>query len=55
MLQDEDPYRLTLFYGYVDHGERHKSWGLLRYLAKQSVLLWAVVGDSNELLFTSEK
>lgn len=55
ILKDEMPYRMTLFYGYADRNERHKSWSLLRQLAASSALPWVILGDFNELLYMSEK
>lgn len=54
-LKDEEPYRMTLFYGYADRCKRYLSWDLLRRLASQSSLPWVLLGDFNELLAVNEK
>lgn len=48
-------WRYTGFYGCPEHGRLYESWSLIRYPAAKSSLLWCIIGDFNDLLFTDEK
>ncbi|XP_074346246.1 uncharacterized protein LOC141685021 [Apium graveolens] len=48
-------WRLTYFYGYPERSKRRNSWDLLRQLAGMSQLPWLIVGDFNDLLYSSNK
>lgn len=54
-LENIPPWRLTFFYGYPERKRRKESWNLLRLLASQSSLPWAIGGDFNNLLRENEK
>lgn len=54
-LTDTQCWRLTCFYGYPERARRKESWHLLRTLASQSTLPWAILGDFNDMLRASEK
>jgi hypothetical protein len=48
-------WKLSGFYGHPDATKRVEAWSLLRNLAQMQPEPWVVVGDFNEVLFTSEK
>lgn len=48
-------WRLTCYYGHSERTRRRDSWSLLRELANQSSLPWAVMGDFNDMLLANEK
>lgn len=54
-LKDTNPYRMTLFYSYVDRSERSKFFTQLRQLASQSSLPRVVLDDFKELLAESKE
>lgn len=54
-LFTNDAWRLTRFYGWSDHSQKHLSWELLRSLKSASPHPWLVVGDFNQILFDIEK
>lgn len=43
------------FYGHPMPDKRHTTWSLLKILATFEPLLWACIGDFNEILIPSEK
>lgn len=53
--EDGFVWRLTSIYGEPKHGEKEKTWKLLRILHGRSSLPWMCFGDFNEILFASEK
>lgn len=48
-------WRLSCFYGYPERTKRQDSWDLIRTLARRSSLPWCIVGDFNDMLFSSDK
>lgn len=54
-MENTEQWRLTCFYGCPERMRRRESWNLLRSLAIQSSLPWAVVGDFNGMLRVHEK
>lgn len=48
-------WRLTCFYGFLEREWRQQSWDFLQFLATKSQLPWCVVGDFNDLLYSSDK
>ncbi|CAM8923717.1 unnamed protein product [Rhodiola kirilowii] len=54
VLQEEDKFRLTLFYGDPVSSNRRWSWELLARLSMQSDLPWVVMGDFNEVVSLKE-
>lgn len=48
-------WRLSCFYGLPDRARRRESWNLLRALSKLSSLPWCILGDFNDLLYSSDK
>lgn len=49
------PWRLTGFYGEPNRSKRKKTWELLRNLARDSNLPWAVVRDMNNIVSHVDK
>lgn len=47
--ENQQPWRLTSFYGIADRARRRESWNMLRLLSAQSNLPWCVMGDFNDL------
>ncbi|KAK1366647.1 Endonuclease/exonuclease/phosphatase family protein [Heracleum sosnowskyi] len=54
-LENIAKWRLTCFHGCPERTRRRESWNLLRNLANQSPLPWAVMGDFNDMLRANEK
>lgn len=53
---DGGSWQFTGFYGHPEPRQRHHSWDLLRTLSHQHASpKWLVVGDCNEILFSSKK
>lgn len=50
-----EDWRLTGFYRVPDRNQRSVGWNLLKSLAGQSNLPWAVLGDFNDILHATEK
>lgn len=48
-------WRMSCFYGLPERARRRESWNLLRALSKLSHLLWYILGDFNDLLYSSDK
>lgn len=48
-------WRLFCFYGFPERDKQKESWDFLRTLAGQSSLPWCILGDFNNLLYTSDK
>jgi hypothetical protein len=48
-------WRLTGFYGQLEHHRRRESWALLKHLNSMDSLPWICLGDFNEILATTEK
>ncbi|XP_074342276.1 uncharacterized protein LOC141679766 [Apium graveolens] len=48
-------WRLTGVYGEPDRLQRHKTWDLLRNLARDANLPWCVIGDINNVMCLEEK
>lgn len=54
-VDDIQPWRLTGFYGEPNRNLRRRTYDLLRTLARDSNLLWCVVGDLNNIASQEEK
>lgn len=52
---NEEPWRLTGFYGHPNRNRRSHSWTLLKSLSGNSSLPWVCLGDFNDLLSPDEK
>lgn len=50
-----EAWRLSCFYGFPERSRRKESWNFLRALSKLSVLPWCVIGDFNDLLYSTDK
>lgn len=48
-------WRFTGIYEWSEHGQKQKTWDLVRHLGKDSEMAWVIRGDFNEILFTREK
>lgn len=48
-------WRLTGFYGEPDRALRRNTWDFLRFLARDSNLLFCVIGDPNNIVFQEDK
>lgn len=46
---------LSCFYGYPESHRRRESWNFIRNLAQLSPLPWCIIGDFNDMLFSSDK
>ncbi|CAM8886400.1 unnamed protein product [Rhodiola kirilowii] len=51
LVEGDEPFRVTLFYGHPMTSRRAESWNLLRRLRDVSDLPWFIAGDFNEVLF----
>ncbi|CAM8929085.1 unnamed protein product [Rhodiola kirilowii] len=51
IVEEETPFRVTLFYGHPVTNRRAETWNLLRTLRGALDLPWLVFGDFNEVLF----
>ena len=54
-MVDNEPWRLTGFYGYPERNRRKESWGMLYSLSQSSPLSWCCIRDYNDLLSQNEK
>jgi hypothetical protein len=52
---DDAGWRLTSFYGEPSSDRKHLSWDYLRSLHTAIDLPWIVMGDFNEILYSTEK
>ena len=48
-------WRFTGFYGYPAWNEKYLSWADLRQLHSHADYPWIVIGDFNEIIYSSEK
>lgn len=48
-------WRLSCFYGFPERNRRKNSWDLIRLLANVSQFPWAIMGNFNDLLYSSDK
>ncbi|XP_074378321.1 uncharacterized protein LOC141719854 [Apium graveolens] len=48
-------WRLSCFYGFPERERRKHSWDLIRRLAGVSQIPWCIIGDFNDLLYSSDK
>ncbi|XP_074377162.1 uncharacterized protein LOC141718680 [Apium graveolens] len=48
-------WRLTLYYNYPERIRRRKAWDMIRRLSNASSLPWCILGDFNDLLYSSDK
>ena len=46
---------MPCFYGYPERSRRKESWDLIRKLAMLSDVSWCIIGDFNDLLYSSYK
>ena len=53
--ENQQPWRLTGFYGYQKSSRKHESWRLLKHLQARSSLPWVCIGDFNDILHSDEK
>lgn len=53
--ENQQPWRLTGFYGYSKSSRKHESWRLLKHLQARSSLPWVCLGDFNDILHSDEK
>ncbi|XP_074363457.1 uncharacterized protein LOC141704005 [Apium graveolens] len=51
----KDPWRLTGIYGEPIRAQRHKTWDLLRHLARDANLPWYLIGDFNNVTSQQDK
>lgn len=49
------PWHLTGFHGEPNRARRGRTWDLLRKLARDSNLLWCIIGDMNNIMAQNEK
>ncbi|XP_074303514.1 uncharacterized protein LOC141637978 [Silene latifolia] len=54
LREGEKEWRVTGLYGWPVVADRHLTWELLRLLHGQSDLPWLVIGDFNEILYSTE-
>lgn len=54
LVKGDSEFRLTLFYGNPRTKLRKESWYLLRNLSKDLSESWVVLGDFNEIMFSTE-
>lgn len=54
-VSDMIPWRLTGFYVEPNRAQRRITWDLLRNLARDSNLLWYVIGDANNVVSQEDK
>ncbi|KAL8098510.1 hypothetical protein AgCh_031328 [Apium graveolens] len=47
-------WRLSCFYGFPERERRKHSWDLIRRLAGVSQIPWCIIGDCNDLLYSSD-
>ncbi|KAL8155443.1 hypothetical protein AgCh_000728 [Apium graveolens] len=52
---DNQPWRLTGFYGEPDIAQRRKTWDLLRNSARDSNSPWCIIGDLNNIVSQADK
>lgn len=52
---DDEVWRLTGFCGEPKWEDKHLSWDYIRDLHHQTRLLWVVIGDFNQILYSYEK
>lgn len=50
-----ETWRLSCFYGFLERSRRKESWNFLRALSKLSSFPWCVIGDFNDLLYSTDK
>ncbi|KAL2924115.1 Importin subunit beta-2 [Bienertia sinuspersici] len=50
-----EKWRLSRVYGLSSIGQKSKTWDLLRGLQERNHIPWLIIGDFNEVLYTSEK
>ena len=55
LADNDQPWKITCFYGHPDVGKRLKSWNLLCHLNSFDPIPWLCLGDFNETLEDSEK
>ena len=48
-------WRLTSYYGFLEHHRQRASWYLLRALEIRSSFPWVCIGDFNDILSPSDK
>jgi hypothetical protein len=48
-------WRLTGIYGEPRWEDKYKTWDRMRELKQRSDLPWVIIGDFNEILFSTEK
>ena len=54
-VSNMSPRRLTSFYDEPNRSKRKKTWDLLKNLARDSNLPWAVIGDLNNIVAHTDK
>jgi hypothetical protein len=52
---EQEEWRLTCYYGYLERSRRRQAWDLLKELRDMSELPWCIVGDFNDLLSQEDK
>ena len=52
---NQQPWRLTGFYGRPEGHRKHESWFFLRHLHARASLPWVCMGDFNEILHSTKK
>ncbi|XP_074361401.1 uncharacterized protein LOC141701666 [Apium graveolens] len=48
-------WRLTCFYGFPNRSQRKQSWELICRLSNLSNLPWCIMGDFNDILYSTDK
>lgn len=48
-------WRLTCYYGFPERERRQEAWNFIRMLASKSQLPWCIIGDFNDILYSSDK
>lgn len=48
-------WRMSYFYGFPERSRRRDSWEFIKFLAGKSSMPWCILGDFNDMLYTSDK